>query len=145
MEKLNKNYMEGEKMPNPEKGREIARNNFLVWENSLATKDQNKVAGLYSDDATFLPTVSGEFKKGRSGAEEYFKHFLEKDPRGQIVEDEVQFLSSDAYLHSGLYNFEVGPAENRTVVEARFSFVWKKDKSETWKIAHHHSSIKPQA
>lgn len=124
---------------------ELAKENFAKWNDTLQTKDAKQVAALYTEDATFLPTVSGEFKKGQLGAEQYFHHFLEKDPTGVVVDEEVQSLSDDYYLHSGMYNFEVGPADKREIVEARFSFVWKKDANGDWKITHHHSSVRPKA
>lgn len=123
---------------------EIAKNNFSRWGEALLTRDPKVVADLYTPEATFLPTVSSEFKKGQSGAESYFHHFLEKNPNGEIVQDEVQVLGQDVYLHSGMYNFEVGPESNRQVVEARFSFVWQKNDQGEWKIIHHHSSVKPR-
>ena len=49
----------------------------------------------------------------------------------------------DAYLHTGLYTFLTGPAESRTPVEARFSYMWRKVDG-AWKIVHHHSSALPQ-
>ena len=90
-----------------------------------------------------MPTTSGEFKKGQKSAEEYFKHFLKKNPTGKITKEEIQTLRADCYLHFGMYNFEVGSGDDRQVVKARFSFVWKKDDQGEWKIVHHHSSAKP--
>ena len=116
--------------------------NFSLWEKTLHTKDPKAMARLYAENATFLPTVSGEFKKGQTGVEEYFEHFLEKNPTGEIIEEETQTLGPDCYLHSGLYNFEVGPNRNRQIVEARFTFLWKQNSRGEWKIIHHHSSIK---
>jgi len=124
---------------------EIARENFSRWNNELQTKDSKSVSSLYSTDASFLPTVSGEFKKGQNGAGEYFEHFLEKNPNGEIVDEMVQALSPNSYVHSGMYNFEVdGENGGRKVVEARFTFVWQKDSSGEWKIIHHHSSMRPE-
>ena len=120
----------------------IAQQNFAQWNAALLTRDPKKVADLYTNDATFLPTVSPEFKKGQGGAEEYFHHFLEKDPDGKVIEEVVQPLSPDCYLHSGMYDFEVGPKDQREIVHARFTFLWKKV-NEQWKIAHHHSSRVP--
>lgn len=122
----------------------IAAENFAKWNSLLQTRDPKQVAGLYSEDATFLPTLSPEFKKGRAGAEEYFKHFLEKNPFGEVVNGATQPLSAESYLHSGLYNFTVGPADKREIVEARFTFAWRKDGQGNWEIVHHHSSVKPQ-
>lgn len=137
----NNNQQGGEKEMTFE---EIAKENFVLWESSLLTRDPKKVAELYADGATFLPTVSPKFKKGKKEAEGYFVHFLEKNPEGQIIQEEVQPLGQGAYLHSGMYNFEVGEEDARSVVEARFSFVWQKEDDGKWKIIHHHSSVKPQ-
>lgn len=129
--------------PLAESPESIAKKNFAKWNAALLTKDARQVADLYTGDATFLPTVSPEFKKGQSGAEAYFHHFLEKDPNGKVVEEAVQPLSPDCYLHSGMYDFEVGPQNQREIVHARFTFLWKKGKDGQWRIAHHHSSKVP--
>ncbi len=122
----------------------LALENFSDWNQALTEKDSNLMANFYSEKATFLPTVSGEFKKGQTGAKEYFDHFLEKNPFGKIIESEVQMLGENSYLHSGMYDFELGPQEERQTVSARFSFVWEKNNAGEWKIIHHHSSIKPE-
>jgi len=92
---------------------ETASRNFGIWNSVLQTENPKEVAALYVADATFLPTVLGKFKKGQYGAEEYFKCFLEKDPTGEIIQEEVQALGTDCYLHSGMYNFEVVPYDDR--------------------------------
>lgn len=122
----------------------IARENFKKWNTSLQTKDPMVVAELYTIDSTFLPTVSGEFKKGQNGAQEYFTHFLQKDPFGKITDEEVQELDDNHYLHSGMYTFEVGPVDNRQTVSARFTYVWRKGEAGEWKVILHHSSMRPQ-
>ena len=134
----------------PGKGKQIeiketAKKNFLDWVETLGTKDPKIVAQLYSEDATFLPTVSPDFKKGQAGVEDYFEHFLQKNPKELIVDEEIQPLSPDTYLDSGMYNFEVDSPQGagRQTVEARFSFIWKKQ-GDAWKILHHHSSIRPK-
>ena len=131
-------------MGNEQNFLEIARENFQMWNEALQTKDAKKVSLLYSEDNTFHPTMSGDFKSGQKDAEDYFEHFLLKNPFGKIVEEKVQSLGENSYLNSGLYNFEIGPAEKREIVEARFTFVWQKDKDGQWKIIHHHSSIRPK-
>jgi len=123
---------------------QIAHENFSRWNDALKTGDAKVVAELYFPDNTFLPTLSPDFKTGIDGAEDYFHHFLEKNPVGEIVEEAIQTLADDCYLHSGRYNFKVGPANDRSVVEARFTYCWKKDDKNQWKIMHHHSSIMPR-
>jgi uncharacterized protein (TIGR02246 family) len=123
----------------------IAKKNFSRWQEALATGNPEAVANLYAPEATFLPTLSAEFKREPSGVQDYFKHFLKKTPSCKIVEEAVQKLGPACYLHSGLYNFEVGPVDCRQTVEARFSFVWRKNpQEEKWQIVHHHSSLSPQ-
>lgn len=123
---------------------EIARENFQKWNEALQTRDAKRVAELYTADATFLPTMSPDFKSGQQDAEDYFEHFLLKNPFGKIVKEKVQAIDENSYLHSGLYDFEVGQKDNREILEARLTFVWQKDKNGQWKILHHHSSIKPK-
>lgn len=123
---------------------EIAIANFEMWNEALQTKDPRKVAELYTKDATFLPTVSGELKRGIGGAEGYFKHFLEKDPIGKITEAVVQKIDEKSFLHIGKYDFEVGPQDDRKTLHARFTFLWQLDENGEWKIAHHHSSFNPE-
>lgn len=128
----------------PDQEKQLALANFSLWNETLLSKDPQKVAELYAEDATFLPTVSKEFKKGQSGAAEYFTHFLEKNPVGEIIEDEVQPMGDGYYLHSGRYNFKVGPENEKKEIEARFSLVWRKNTEGKWEIIHHHSSLRPE-
>jgi uncharacterized protein (TIGR02246 family) len=122
----------------------VARDNFQKWNDALQTKNNKLVASLYSKtDLSFLPTVSPQHIKAISNTEEYFKDFVQKNPFGTITDDKVQvFDGGKAYLHSGMYTFELGDAGSRTPVQARFSYVWRKEEGE-WKIAHHHSSVTP--
>jgi uncharacterized protein (TIGR02246 family) len=118
---------------------------FKTWNDALKQKDFDKVAALYSSsDLSFLPTVSPKFIRDPHSTKEYFMEFLKKLPDGTITSDNVQRFGSAAYLHTGLYTFMTGPAENRQPVEARFSYMWRKV-DEAWKIVHHHSSALPNA
>ena len=111
----------------------------------MQTKDKNKVAEMYSDDATFLPTLNGELKRGVAGAVEYFEHFLTKNPRGTIIESAVQESDDKStVIYSGLYNFEVGTEDTRETVQARFTYVFQKNTEGEWRIVHHHSSLRPE-
>jgi uncharacterized protein (TIGR02246 family) len=147
-------FNESKEMNSMEKGekfelKELAAKNFEAWNQALLSRNAHEVASLYAKDASFLPTLNPEFKKGQAGAEVYFEHFLEKNPEGRVVEEVVQKTSVDkdgnvsGFLHSGMYNFETGEPDNRQTAEARFTFLWQKDESGEWKIQHHHSSLKP--
>ena len=126
--------------------KQVARDNFQAWNDALQTKDPKKVAALYSDkDLSFLPTVSPQHIKVIPDTKDYFTDFVLKNPFGTITDDKVQvFDNGSSYLHSGMYTFELGDAGARTPVEARFSYVWRKEEGD-WKIAHHHSSVTPPA
>lgn len=124
---------------------DIAKENFARWNDALRTLDPEAVAAFYTDDNSFLPTLSPDFKHGADGAREYFIHFLEKHPSGTVVDETVRPLGEDAYLHSGLYDFEVDDGDGgRTVAHARFTYLWIREDG-AWKIAHHHSSLVPAA
>ena len=119
----------------------IVEVNFEKWNYAIQTKSIEEVVKLYSENCTFLPTMSGDFKLGRKGVEEYFKLFLTKNPYSQIVEQEIQSIDFGFYIHSGLYLFKLGPSNKRYISEARFTFVWKHKGIDVWKIMHHHSSL----
>ncbi len=115
------------------------------WNSALKAKCYDQVAALYStQDLSFLPTVSSKFIRDSSSTKEYFMGFLKKLPEGNIDADTVQNYGNDAYLHSGMYTFMVGPEDNRSPVQARFSYMWRRINGE-WKITHHHSSALPDA
>jgi len=122
---------------------QLAREHFARWNDLLKTKDPAQVAALYADDASFLPTLSEKFGHGKPGAVEYFEHFLQKDPIGTIIDEAVHVLSEHSFAHSGLYDFEVGPADDRSVAHARFTYIWRKNEAGEWQIIHHHSSLQP--
>ena len=123
----------------------IAKELFDKWNNLLQTKNKNKVVEMYSEDATFLPTLSGKLKRGIKGAIEYFEHFLTKNPQGTIIESVVQESNDKGtIIYSGLYDFEVGVDDARESIRARFTYVFQKNLKNEWKIIHHHSSLRPE-
>jgi uncharacterized protein (TIGR02246 family) len=130
--------------PSEQQMRDIAQRNFKQWNDALQTKNPQTVAKLYSTSGlSFLPTVSPKHIKGSSATEDYFKDFVQKNPVGTITDDNVQMYDGgEAYLHTGMYVFELGDAGNRVPVGARFSYMWRMEDG-AWKICHHHSSVVP--
>jgi hypothetical protein len=121
----------------------LAQTNFGEWNDALKSLDPDRVSALYAKDLSFLPTLSDEFVVTDADEERYFVHFLMKHPQGSVQEDKVQALGTGAFMHSGLYNFEVNTtADNHVTIFARFSFLWRKF-GVTWQIMHHHSSLVP--
>lgn len=135
---------ETKKVPSAMDMLKTARANFQSWNDALQNKNQMLVVGMYSDaQLSFLPTVSPKHITRPTDVEKYFEAFMTGNPFGTIIDDDIQiFDNGDSYLHSGMYTFEIGPDANRQAVEARFSYVWKKE-GDDWKITHHHSSVRP--
>ena len=86
--------------------------------------------------------MSSDFIRDVPSTRRYFMAFVERLPVGEISADNVQCLSADAYLHTGMYTFMTGPDDGRVPVDARFSYMWRKFNGE-WRITHHHSSVVP--
>jgi len=131
----------------PAKGKDAAvplsvvEENFAAWNAALLTLDAKKVAALYVPTGlSFLPTLSPSFIRNGVATEAYFVELLKKTPSATITSHDAQSFGSDAYLHTGMYTFLLGA--ERTPVEARFSYLWKKIDGE-WIITHHHSSVLP--
>jgi uncharacterized protein (TIGR02246 family) len=149
-----------------ENSQQLAEKLFNRWNKLLQSKSPSTVAKMYSEKASFLPTLNGELKRGRKGAEEYFEHFLQKNPFGVIKESVAQLIDNNeqTLLFAGLYDFEVdSETGERTTASARFTFIFQKevanegddikqndkeggdtDDLSAWKIIHHHSSLKPE-
>lgn len=122
---------------------EIAQKVISQWFDLLENGDVESICALYSSEADFLPTFSPLFVRNPDGVHQYFHHFISKHPKGKIVEESIRFLSDDCFIHAGLYNFEVGPVSDRTIVHARYTYVWRICADNYWKIIHHHSSALP--
>lgn len=78
---------------------------------------------------------------------DYFEvDFLPKKPVATLVESYVAFPSGNIAVHNGKYNFDVtDPSTGATsVAKARFTYVWERNPSGSWKITTHHSSKLPE-
>jgi len=112
---------------------------FEHWNNALQTGDAKKVVALYQKDGILLPTVSNQVRHNHEEIEDYFIHFLAKGPKGKINESNVRIFDGFA-INSGVYTFTFNDGG---VVQARFTFVYRKNNSH-WKIVEHHSSQMPE-
>ena len=70
---------------------------------------------------------------------DYFTHFLDKDPVGNIDESNIRSYGQLA-INSGIYTFTF---KDGTSVRARFTFVYYKQ-VDRWRIIEHHSSQMPE-
>lgn len=119
------------------------RSLFYLWNDALATGDSRIVARRYAHDAVLLPTVSDEPRTDYEGIKDYFDAFLKLKPQGVIVDGNIKIGPGFA-KDSGIYEFTMGKDGSR--VKARYTFIYTyDDDSETWQIAHHHSSFMPES
>jgi uncharacterized protein (TIGR02246 family) len=114
---------------------------FHQWNDALATLDSDLVAKRYASKSILLPTVSDTPRTDYEGIKSYFTDFCKKMPQGVITESTV-IKGDDWCMDAGVYEFTLGATGDK--VMARYSFVYQYEDDE-WKIAHHHSSMMPEA
>lgn len=112
---------------------------FDSWNQALQTGDPKKVTLLYESDAILLPTISNQVRHNHDEIEDYFTHFLVKEPIGEINESNIRIFGEIA-INSGVYTFSF---KDGTSVCARFTFVYRWNQ-ERWMIIEHHSSTMPE-
>jgi uncharacterized protein (TIGR02246 family) len=117
---------------------------FPLWNEALATLDPQKEADRYAPDAVLLPTLSNNVRTDRAEIVDYFSHFLQNKPQGEILESNIKILGPTAAIDTGTYRFTLTTDGQRRTVDARYTFVYEKVGDE-WLIVNHHSSAMPEA
>jgi len=112
---------------------------FDLWNKALATGDPQKVADRYSKDAVLLPTLSDEARYTNDRIADYFVHFLEKKPTGEILEGNVK-IGPNWAQDAGIYEFTF---QDGSKTRGRYSYVYTYENGQ-WLISNHHSSIMPE-
>ena len=132
-------------MPESGKGPTISEEEckdlFYLWNDALATLDADTVAKRYASNAVLLPTVSDEPRTDYDSIKDYFVSFCQKKPQGTILES-YPTCGEGWCKDVGIYEFTMGATGDK--VKARYSYVYVFEDGE-WKIAHHHSSVMPEA
>lgn len=113
---------------------------FERWNQALQSQDPEQVARLYSREAVLLPTLSDQPRTDHDSIVDYFSHFLEKRPQGEVCQREI-LIGCNMLQDAGLYTFCFADG---TCARARYSFIYVLEDGE-WKISHHHSSLMPEA
>ena len=111
---------------------------FDEWNDALQTDNPKKVVALYESDAILLPTASDKVRHNHEEIEDYFAYFMAKQPTGRIDESNIRIFNQMA-INSGRYTFAF---KDRSVVQARFTFVYRWNGTR-WMIIEHHSSRIP--
>ena len=99
-----------------------------------------EICRLYSDTATFHPTMSPRFVQTKEGVQEYFEVFLAKKPNATVVDYTIQDYGKTTFLYTGRMKISLEEDGNKSSILARFSFLWNLSE-EGWKIEHHHNSV----
>jgi uncharacterized protein (TIGR02246 family) len=113
---------------------------FDRWNQSLQTGDPHQVVANYAERSILLPTVSNKARLTPAEKEDYFHHFLENRPNGQINQRQIE-LGCNSAVDAGLYTFTFG--KTGAVVKARYSYTYAWN-GKTWLITSHHSSAMPE-
>ncbi len=113
---------------------------FDTWNQALRSGDPEKVADLYAERSILLPTLSNTPRLTRGEKIDYFRHFLENRPSGEIVMRQIS-IGADIAVDTGLYTFHF--AKTGESVRARYSFTYRWG-GERWLIVSHHSSAMPE-
>ena len=112
---------------------------FDRWNTSLKTLNPDEVVKNYATDAILLPTVSNKPRLTQDERRDYFVHFLENHPVGEINMRLIKIGCNDA-LDAGIYTFTFG---NGSKVKARYTFTYLLQDGK-WLISSHHSSAMPE-
>jgi len=115
---------------------------FDRWNTSLQSGDVHKVSANYAEKSVLLPTVSSKPRLTAYDKEDYFHHFLENQPVGQIDSRDAREIEIDCNtaIDTGLYTFTF--QKTGAKVKARYTFTYKWD-GKQWLITSHHSSALP--
>ncbi len=113
---------------------------FDRWNQSLQSGDPKQVVANYAESSILLPTLSSRPRLTGAEKEDYFRHFLENRPSGEIIMRQIQ-IGRDMAVDTGLYTFLF--ARTGAKVRARYSFAYRWD-GKQWLIISHHSSALPE-
>ncbi len=116
------------------------RDLFSLWNDALLTEDPDNVAKRYAKKGVLLPTVSDLPRPTYDLIKDYFVHFLQKKPSGEILESYVT-IGDNWCSDVGIYEFTMGATGDK--VKGRYTFVYVWEGGE-WMISHHHSSVMPE-
>ena len=100
---------------------------------------------MYTDDALLLGTLSTGMTSKPDDLRAYFKGAATAKLQVKLGDHSAVVIAEGVVAIAGFYDFSRPAADGQpVVVSARFSFVMVK-KDGIWKIAHHHSSVRPKS
>lgn len=113
---------------------------FDRWNASLKTGKSDIVVSNYAADSILLPTVSNRVRHTAAEKADYFDHFLDNEPVGEINERYIK-IGCNTALDAGVYTFHYNKTGKSVTGRYSFTYEWNGDK---WLITSHHSSVMPE-
>jgi uncharacterized protein (TIGR02246 family) len=115
------------------------------WSEAFNSGDVEQIVRMYANDALVLGTLSPGMTSKPDDLRAYFKGAAIAKLQVKLGDHSAVALAEDVVAITGFYDFSRPVADGQpVVVPARFSFVMVK-KDGIWKIAHHHSSVRPKS
>jgi uncharacterized protein (TIGR02246 family) len=114
-----------------------------AWAEAFNTREAQRIAALYADDAVFWGTISPTIRTTPEAVLEYFTNSTTKRPnlRISIGEQHVRVLG-DTAVNSGYYTSRNVQDGQQIITPMRFTFVFHR-RGGRWMIVSHHSSRMP--
>jgi hypothetical protein len=105
--------------------------------------DPEPVVSTYADTGVLLPTCANGPLTGRSEITGYFVGFLKPQPAA-MFDPASRKIGGDCRhpFASGLYTFKLNDG---TVLQGRYTYVFRQIGPAAWRIAQHHSSLEPNS
>jgi hypothetical protein len=112
-----------------------------AWADAFNSRVLDKILAHYSAEAVFWGTVSPTLRDEPSEVRDYF---IPIGPEARVLIGEQRArVFGDIAVNTGSYTFTLVSDGKKATVDARFSFVYKRDANGTWLIVNHHSSAVP--
>jgi uncharacterized protein (TIGR02246 family) len=115
---------------------------FQKWNSALLSGKVENVVDLYAQDAILIPTLMNEVLCAPAAITAYFANLMHRKPSSKILSAHIRHFGHFA-IHSGSYEIALAADGPESKLQARFTFVYRKDPT-GWKIIEHHSSMLPK-
>ncbi len=120
-----------------------ASNLFERWVTAFNSNEVDALVNLYAPDATFVGTLGKNLMHGRTAVRAYFARLAGSGDHVTIGERDIVALDDHVVYITGSYEFTTAREVRRRRSPARFTMILMK-RGDTWLIAHHHSSRRPE-
>ena len=124
---------------------DIAEDLFTTWAQTLSSSEcgeGSEMGDLYRPGGVLLATFD-PIVRGRAEIVEYFDDLTCLDDLGVELDTWRAGGNGRLVWATGLYTFSYTEDGEVVEVPARYTYVWKANRSGTYRIATHHSSVTP--